>query len=70
MTAKPKKKRARTPKKPPPDPIPTPTALSQAMLNTNTSQTRLAEPCHVYDVGKPIGAVLYRRLTVPKSGQS
>ncbi len=59
---KPKKKRSRTPKKPPPPPIPTRTALADAVLNT--SDDALAETCHVQDIGKPIGAVLFKRLTV------
>lgn len=58
---KPKKRRSRAPKKPPPDPIPTRTALADAVLNT--SDDVLAENCHVQDIGKPIGAVLLKRIS-------
>ena len=70
--SKPKKKRARTPKKPPPDPIPTASKLATVLLlRCDDAQVDdLAEPVHVYDIGKPIGAVLYRRLTKPNTDRS
>lgn len=63
MKTKPKKKRARKPKKPPPDPIPTPSALSDRLMDlTVLADGILRQKCHAEDIGKPIGAVLFKRL--------